>query len=263
MNPLVLLALGLGAAMVLGRKRGNGAGNGDGNGNGAGNGDGTPDTDDLPDPDTDTGPGAGTQVPPELLAYFSDPGDPRSGTFYPVTRVDIIDPEGEPYPDPIKGIANQVLFGQRVYAAGTAVTFGRCINGAPWNVWLFDDEKDSSLQTADDGAYAAKAFDPINADAIADMFQYHRWPRVAERGTTIEDGKMKPGAAGSLLGLLWLPPSEVHRPDIGMSTLKCPVGQWAEGGSTKNPPESILKTLTGPRPDWRPAPPRPEGGVQK
>jgi hypothetical protein len=268
-NPLALLAIGGIAILAMsGRKRreggaenggaangGNGGTtNGATNGNGGpSNGGGTPGTDDLPGPDTGD---AGTQIPPDLLAYFSEPGDPKAGTFYPVSTADLLDENNEPYPDPIKAIANQMLFGQRQYTAGASHKYAKCINDSDWNGWLYGEESNQS--TAADGVYASKAFDYINDDALADIVIRKVWPKVGERGQQIMDGQIKQGAAGDSLGLLWLPPADIIQPN-GLLQVECPVGEWTGGNSTTNPPDAILRTLSGTAPDWRPT--TPGGGL--
>lgn len=232
MNPIVLLAVGGLALMALGKKGStaesttNGGGDANGNGGTTGNGKGT--TGDL-----------------DLGNYLSLRGMPVPGTFYPVSAVDV---EGG-----IRGIASQAIFGTRTMSAAATNTYAQCINDSDWNGWLYGEE--SEAQWAASGVEALLALQPINADALF-AIRKRNWP--VPHGhvmAALATGTAQPPTPSGEYGLLWLPPSELTtNPDFPgqAGTVECPVGQWGDGRSTKDPPPAILNHLTGTRPDWAP-----------
>jgi hypothetical protein len=231
--------------MVLGRKKPTATTNGN---------DRPPDDDGLPPPPPDDEDDAGAVlvkvvkiIPPEWRPFFSEPGKPEPGTFYPVTKKDV--------ELGVKGIATLAFYGKREGAYPVAHNYAVCINGSVWNQWYFGVE--NNIAWSAEGIDAELAFEKVNEDFVRALAE-GRWPERAVPGMVVENGLIVPGWKGHSLGLMWLPNAEKHQPNIGMSTLHCPIGSWPDGSSTMNPPPLILNALQGPVP-WI-SPDRPEGG---
>lgn len=234
MNPIVLLGFGALALMAFGKKgsgssqaaggNGNGGG-GNGGGNGGGGNGGS------------TGNGA-----LDLGSYLSERGAPVPGTFYPVSAVDV--ERG------IRGIASQAIFGTRTMSAAATNTYAVCVNDSDWNGWLYGQESDAMWAAS--GVEATLALQPINPDALFAVTSRH-WPvPYGAVMAALATGTVDPPKPSGEYGLLWLPPAELTtNPDFPgqAGTVECPVGTWDGGRSTAEPPTSILKELTGNRPD--------------
>ena len=239
MKPIVLLAAGALALMALGKKgstsQSNGGGNGGGGGGGGGgNGDGNGDGGSTGNGDLDLG------------NYLSEPGAPVPGTFYPVSAVDVA--------GGIRGIASQAIFGTRTMTAAATTTYAVCINDSDWNGWLYGEGSDAMWAAS--GVSATMALQPINADALF-AIRNRYWPvPYGAVLTALAAGTVAPPQPTGKYGLLWLPPAELTtNPEFPgqAGTIECPIGTWAGGRSTKDPPTVVLNELTGPSPDWMPS----------
>jgi hypothetical protein len=235
MNPLVLLGLFAVAALAAKRRAPVPTGNGapPPNGNGAPTGNGAPPAQ----------PGRWQLPPldPSWEPFFSAPGAPRGGTFYPITAADL-----DVSRHPLEGLASLALFGNRTTVSGQVRAYAQCFNSVGWNRWYYG--LDSQAPWAVEGLSADGAFEADNFDAMLALRE-RRWPARAEALAPGEFGPPAPTPGATKFGLPWLPPFKLHPIGLFMEVVCPDPAEWPEGGSTLDPPPQILAAL-GVRPPW-------------
>lgn len=174
--------------------------------------------------------------PPEIIMPFiSNPGKPRSGTFY---QIRLNDPR-----DMLSWVARTVI-GTRPGDKLNAPVI-RCITASDWNLNLYGTPYDSESRTFKrytavmvdgDPVVISKSFLPRNENAKEAMFA----GRMPQRTIAFDKAGSKLGIPNAnSYGFIWIPVMRVVD-----DVLVCPEGEWSDGRSKSEPPPEVMAAIT-------------------
>lgn len=176
-----------------------------------------------------------------LPDFLSQPGDPKPGTFYPISKDETLGNIARKALNSVVSKSGQdEAYGGDGKGGSRRIEYIHCIASGPqWNVPVYGTTDTSSGHPAHyqiNGIGLRRAFNPWHEDAKAAIIQ----KRFPARGVTPSGQKI--GGVGSSYALIWLPPIDpAALGEFGVVT--CAHAPWSDGSSSIDPPPEILSQL--------------------